>query len=240
MPNGIGYQSFYPTLPNIPTQKETSTPPQSSNQISPPSHPRSSPQVRQNPPVAISKTPGPHSLPDHEQRNYPKTSYTDSYTNYDTHAPPSDSFSHSVPKTSHPKLSNQAPQIVLSNWEDSDNCDKPQWTDSSTKQTNPFPNKHTINRPPADIRTSHTSSDPHLDPQQHHMISSPRRGQTTDKPYEEQYLPPLSATPPHTAGEKSTSKPNNQSNRNNVEEDSGIAGFSPDTYRGNDNHVLDR
>ncbi|XP_052273459.1 uncharacterized protein LOC127873620 isoform X3 [Dreissena polymorpha] len=119
---------------------------------------------------------------------------------------------------------------------------------TNSSNTNASTNTGTINinRPPRDLRVSHpppVNSDPHLDPSLHHMASSPRRqqGSGPDRGQDE-YLPPLSATPPHGDSDKARGgKPgrsDNHGNHHKNEEDSGIAGFSPETYR--ENEPLDR
>ncbi|XP_060568818.1 spermatogenesis-associated protein 1-like isoform X6 [Ruditapes philippinarum] len=77
-------------------------------------------------------------------------------------------------------------------------------------------------------------------PPQHRLASSPRRQQQPGS--QEAYLQPLSATPPHTDSENDKNSKNRHgnlgSNQNKHDEDSGIAGFTPDTYR--ENEPLDR
>ncbi|XP_045157939.1 spermatogenesis-associated protein 1-like isoform X4 [Mercenaria mercenaria] len=91
------------------------------------------------------------------------------------------------------------------------------------------------------LRVSHPHSDsaPNLDPPQHHLASSPRRQQQPGP--QEAYLQPLSATPPHNDSENDKNSKRHHGNHGNQhkhDEDSGIAGFTPDTYR--ENEPLDR
>ncbi|XP_045157948.1 spermatogenesis-associated protein 1-like isoform X12 [Mercenaria mercenaria] len=76
-------------------------------------------------------------------------------------------------------------------------------------------------------------------PPQHHLASSPRRQQQPGP--QEAYLQPLSATPPHNDSENDKNSKRHHGNHGNQhkhDEDSGIAGFTPDTYR--ENEPLDR
>lgn len=106
-----------------------------------------------------------------------------------------------------------------------------------------------IGRSQQDLRVSypHSDSAPYVDPPQQHLASSPRRQQprpqeeyTPSRPQEE-YLSPLSATPPNTDSEKHKNSKQHHGYRGNQhkhDEDSGIAGFTPDTYK--ENEPLDR
>ncbi|XP_045157946.1 spermatogenesis-associated protein 1-like isoform X11 [Mercenaria mercenaria] len=79
----------------------------------------------------------------------------------------------------------------------------------------------------------------HGNPPQHHLASSPRRQQQPGP--QEAYLQPLSATPPHNDSENDKNSKRHHGNHGNQhkhDEDSGIAGFTPDTYR--ENEPLDR
>lgn len=120
---------------------------------------------------------------------------------------------------------------------------------SSDNQSNIQNSEHSVNQSNTNIGQSrrnfknshpHSDSDPNLDPSQHHMASSPRRRQQPGS--QEAYLQPLSATPPHTDTENDKNSKNRHgnhgSNQNKHDEDSGIAGFTPDTYR--ENEPLDR
>lgn len=115
--------------------------------------------------------------------------------------------------------------------------------DTNDKQNNDNPDNPSqtnIGHSQQNLRVSHPASDsaPSVDPPQHHLASSPRRRQQGPQ---EEYLQPLSATPPHNVTEKDKhSKPHhgNHGNQHKHDEDSGIAGFTPDTYR--ENEPLDR
>lgn len=115
-----------------------------------------------------------------------------------------------------------------------------------TQQPNNSNNSH-ITKPPQDLRVSHppSNSEPHLDPSQHHLASSPRRHQGSGQGDggQEDYLRPLSATPPLVQNEKSKSvkaEPyGSNESQHKHDEDSGIAGLTPDTYRDNED-PLDR
>ncbi|XP_060568786.1 uncharacterized protein LOC132727355 isoform X2 [Ruditapes philippinarum] len=129
--------------------------------------------------------------------------------------------------------------------------------DSSDKHNSSFPDdqsnsqnsEHLVNQSNTNVGQSrnnfrnshpHSDSDPYLDPPQHRLASSPRRQQQPGS--QEAYLQPLSATPPHTDSENDKNSKNRHgnlgSNQNKHDEDSGIAGFTPDTYR--ENEPLDR
>lgn len=141
---------------------------------------------------------------------------------------------------------------ILSNREHSDskNSDKYNSPRTNNMQAEPSYNINTsshVTKPPKDLRVSShplSNSENHADPPQHHLAGSPRRhpGSGPGDSGQEDFLRPLSATPPLVQNEKSKSdKPvrqarNESQHKNDV--DSGIAGFSPDTYR--DNEPLDR
>ncbi|KAL4236525.1 spermatogenesis-associated C-terminus [Mactra antiquata] len=90
-------------------------------------------------------------------------------------------------------------------------------------------------------RTSYDYDYTRQNPSQHHPAITSRQHQQSGN--QEDYLPPLSATPPHTDSEKHGHR-NRHGNHGNSgsqhkhDEDSGIAGFTPETYRENDQ--LDR
>lgn len=114
-------------------------------------------------------------------------------------------------------------------------------SDNSTQRFNQSNNKDNMSI--RDHRYSHPSydSDPNLDPSQHHPASSSRQQHQQSGPQED-FLQPLSATPPHTDSEKDKhshrNRHGNHGNQHKHDEDSGIAGFTPETYRENDQ--LDR
>jgi len=118
----------------------------------------------------------------------------------------------------------------------------------------PVTNSRHVVSPPATHVASHvrasdpaSASDPHSDIPA--LAGSPRRGpghpgqgqEGADRPQDD-YLPPLSATPPANADTNAeTDKPPRHRNGGNHQKhdgDSGIAGFSPETYR--ENEPLDR
>ena len=114
-----------------------------------------------------------------------------------------------------------------------------QWDDPFNEQTVNSYNQAYIHKPrPTDNNSGHAYQD-YRQP----VASSPRRV-PAEQPPDEEYLQPLSATPPHSPevegpGGKRRDR-RDKKHQNN--EDSGIAGFTPDAqiYKDNQDDVLDR
>ncbi|XP_052774896.1 spermatogenesis-associated protein 1-like isoform X2 [Mya arenaria] len=82
----------------------------------------------------------------------------------------------------------------------------------------------------------------HISNRPQHLAGSPRRHEGADPrgadTAHEDYLPPLSATPPANADSDKAGRHHKGVSHQKPDADSGIAGFSPETYR--DNEPLDR
>lgn len=134
-------------------------------------------------------------------------------------------------------------QFLSADWESSDNKNYDEHDLNAINQSN-----HNVRQSRQDVSVSypHSDSAPNVDPPQNHLASSPRRQQPRPQEYtqsrpQEEYLSPLSATPPNTDSENHKNSKQHHGYRGNQhkhDEDSGIAGFTPDTYKGND--PLDR
>ena len=154
---------------------------------------------------------------------------------------PSQNQSSSHP-TSHPVVVRQSPSprdphthrdtnrtngpiLQQSNWEE------PVFEQSNYNYAN-------SNKLPRDSRHHDTDSYRAYPDYQQPVASSPRRV-SNERPNEE-YLPPLSATPTHSL--EGEGKQNSSQKKHQHNEDSGIAGFTPDdqTHRENQDDVLDR
>lgn len=242
MPNGAGYHSYYPTLPEItprnPAYSDQSIEPrsetsQSSSRHSP--YPRQSSARRRHSPPTVTKTSATPRAPLSPRDSRHSTVNQNEHNNntYNQNKLSVDWEEESIstnpkPDTKHPINDHHTP---------------------TTNSSNTQPTNSSINRPPKDLRIrAPLSSDPNLDHPQHQLVSSPRRNDKAAA--HDEYLPPLSATPPNSAHgkqHKSRNHGNTHGNhghlagqQNKHEEDSGIAGFTPDTYRESDNNVLDR
>ena len=118
------------------------------------------------------------------------------------------------------------PNLKLSDWEEPLN-EQSVNSYNQVNQVNSYKSRHH----PTD--SNHAYSD-----YQQPVASSPRR--VPNEEPQEEYLQPLSATPPHSP--EGEGKHNRREKKSENNEDSGIAGFTPDTqiYRINQDEVLDR
>lgn len=239
--NGVDLHSYYPTLPQI-------TPRTSRNEDS------------NRPPVVTKTSPTPMSSARHQvNQNASQNRHDPNLSNREySDSQKSDKLNKSYPPQNNARdRHNSNPQNRhSSNPQNSDPYDnhKSQWTDNrqdSVNNTQAKPNNNNasstqIIKPSRDLRVSHppSNSDPHTDPSQHHLAGSPRRhpGSGQGESGQEDYLRPLSATPPLVQNEKARSvKPlqhGSSDNQHKHDDANGITGYTPETYR--DNEPLDR
>ena len=114
------------------------------------------------------------------------------------------------------------------------------WDDPFNEQTVNSYNQAYIHKP----RHNDTNSGGHAYQDYRQPVASSPRRVPAEQPHEEEYLQPLSATPPHSPdaegiGGKRRDRRDKKPQNN---EDSGIAGFTPDDqiYKDNQDDVLDR
>jgi len=238
--NGASFQSHYPTLPSITPRTPR---PDQDGKPTPPMVMKTSPtpmSSARHPPVNHVNQNGSQIRHDYplSNREFSDSQTSDKYDNSQStnnipaaQAQPNNNYTYN--NSYNGTNNNQGTKPPNDLRVNSDNYN----TGSSNN------NSYQVTKPPNDLRVgSHplSNSDNHTDPSQHHLAGSPRRHPGPGDNGQDDFLRPLSATPPLVLNEKSKSVKAIQqgSNEHKHDEDSGIAGFTPDTYR--DNEPLDR